>query len=450
MKKLINRLNLFFILSILFGTIYAQVTQDWAARYNGTANSNDVALSIAVDGSGNVYVTGYSTGSGTDKDYVTIKYNSSGVQQWEQRYNGPGNGEDWAYSVAVDGTGNVYVTGYSVGSGTDKDYVTIKYNSSGVQQWEQRYNGPGNREDEAYSLAVDGSGNVYVTGNSFGSGTGYDYATIKYNTEGAQQWIARYNGPGNEKDKAASILVDDLGNVYITGISWGKGTDYDITTIKYNENGVQIWFQRYNGPGNSDDETDLLSFDIDGSGNIYVTGGSMGNGTGYDFVTIKYDTEGLQQWVQRYNGPGNGDDMASSIAVDKTGNVYVTGQSIGKGSIYDYCTIKYNTSGDSLWVRRYNGPGNSYDSPMSIAVDDLGNSYVTGLSFGSGTGYDFATIKYNSEGVQDWIHIYNCLEKGDDSAFFIVVDDSGNVYVTGKSYGNGTGADYATIKIKSR
>ena len=131
-------------------------------------------------------------GSGTNYDYATIKYNSSGVMQWVQTYNGPGNVSDIAYSIAVDGSGNVYVTGYSSQGGTNSDYATIKYNSSGVQQWVQRYNGPGNGVDGAYSIAVDGSGNVYVTGQSYGGGTSLDYATIKYNSSGVQQWVATY------------------------------------------------------------------------------------------------------------------------------------------------------------------------------------------------------------------------------------------------------------------
>ena len=153
-------------------TVHAQVTQEWAARFSGPGNWYDRASSIAVDGSGNVYVTGWSVRSATQRDYATLKYNSSGVQQWEARYNGSGNGNDAATSLAVDGSGNVYVTGYS-GNFPNHDYATIKYNSSGDSLWVRRYNGPGNSDDEAYSLAVDGSGNVYVAGNS---------ATIKYNS----------------------------------------------------------------------------------------------------------------------------------------------------------------------------------------------------------------------------------------------------------------------------
>jgi len=282
--------SLVFILFFITGTVLSQVAQQWVARYNGPGNSGDYARSIALDGSGNVYVTGYSTGTGTNEDYCTIKYNSSGDTLWVRRYDGPGNNYDYAYSIVVDGSGNVYVTGGSSGNGTSLDYCTIKYNSSGVQQWVARYNGPGNGSDAARSITLDGSGNVYVTGGSYGSGTGYDYCTIKYNSSGVQQWVAIYNGPANYHDYAYSIALD-------------------------------------------------------GSGNVYVTGYSYGNVAGYDYCTIKYNSSGVQQWVARYNGPGNGDDAAFSIAVDVSGNVHVTGRSYGNGTDYDYCTIKYNSSG---------------------------------------------------------------------------------------------------------
>ena len=116
-------------------------------------------------------------------------------QEWVSIYNGPGNNYDEAHSIAVDGLGNVYVTGASktgTGAGTE-DFTTIKYDVAGVEQWVSRYNGPGNGYDEAFDIAVDDSGNVYVTGFSLGIGTGYDYATVKYNSAGVQQWASRYN-----------------------------------------------------------------------------------------------------------------------------------------------------------------------------------------------------------------------------------------------------------------
>lgn len=295
----------------------------------------------------------------------------------------------------MDNSGNVCVTGTSYGIENGYDYATIKYNFSGIEQWSSRYNGPGNGSDYVSSIAVDGSGNVFVTGWSWGTGTSWDYATIKYNALGVQQWESRYNQPGNNGAFANSIAVDDLGNVYITGSSYDSAKNLDYTTIKYNTAGVQQWISKYDGSGNIYSYDLALSLAVDGSGNVYLTGESEGIGTGYDYATIKYNSSGVQQWSSRYNGPGNGYDRASSLAVDSSGNVYVTGFSIGSGTVDDYATIKYNSSGVQQWIQRYNGPGNSTDVANSIAVDVSGNVYVTGYSHGSGTAVDYATIKYS-------------------------------------------------------
>src|SRR5262249_31869688 len=147
-----------------------------------------------------------------------------GQQQWAARYNGPDNGDDGAEGIALDSSGNVYVTGSSVNASGFADYVTIKYDSAGQGQWARRYYGtPGNYPDEAYAIAVDGSGNAYVTGTSlFYTDASYDYGTIKYNSAGQQQWVARYNGSGQRDDYATAIAVDDSGNVYVTGSSWSS------------------------------------------------------------------------------------------------------------------------------------------------------------------------------------------------------------------------------------
>ena len=433
--------------SLVPAFLYAQVDTTWVRRYNGSGNAEDKANVIKVDSSGNVYITGQSYGAGSYHDYATIKYNSAGIQQWVQRYNGPGNNNDYAYSLVVDRQGNVYVTGSSrsTSSSGSEDYATIKYNSAGDTLWVKRYNGPGSSTDQANMIAVDSLGNVYVTGTSVGSGTNMDYATIKYNSSGDTVWIRRYNGGlGSSTEVAVALVVDGQGNVYVTGYSSASNYYYDYVTIKYNSAGVQQWLQRYNGPGNDADVAYALA--VDGQGNVYVSGYNTNTNLDYDYATIKYNSLGVQQWVQRYNGPGNASDIATTIILDRQANVYVTGRSNGSTSSYDYTTIKYNSSGDTVWVRRYNGSGNTDDYGNAIAVDTLGNVYVTGQSNSSGSLQDYATIKYNSAGVQQWLQRYNGPGNSNDNAYSLAIDGQGDVYVTGSSAGSGTGMDYATIK----
>lgn len=371
------------------------------ATYSGLINGGlDKATSIAVDNEGNVYVTGYSDGIGTFLDYATIKYNINGVIQWVSRYNGlsPITPNDLPNSIAIDQSGNVYVTGSSNGLNNRSDITTIKYNSNGVEQWVQGYDSPIDGTDVGNSLVLDKEGNIYVTGfiQAIPNFSISDYATIKYSNDGIQLWAVHYNGPDGLYDNAYGIALDTYGNVYVTGQSYGVTTEFDYATVKYNPNGEQLWVARYNGPANLGDNAASIS--VDAYGNVYVTGSSTGIGTLTDFATVKYNSDGIEQWVQRYNGQGNQYDGANSIALDGDANVYVTGSSgLGTGDDYDYATIKYNTSGEELWIKYYNGPGNGEDRAKLLVVDHASNVYVTGFSFGNN--YDYATIKYSQDPV---------------------------------------------------
>jgi hypothetical protein len=256
----------------------------------------------------------------------------------------------------VDAADNVIVTGMVEGGpGNWADFATIKYDADGVKQWENFYNGPGNEGDVPVAVTTDAAGNVYVTGSSEGDGTGNDYATIKYSPGGQQLWGRRYNGPGNGTDEPAALAVDGQGNVYVTGRSQGDGTYYDYATVKYSPDGKRLWTQRHHGPGQGADEATALC--VDAQGNVYVTGTSYGSGTGMDYATIKYDTNGKKKWGKRYSSPGENWDGAVAVAVDSQGNVYVTGSSYRNEAFsFDYATLKYDANGKLLWARRENKP----------------------------------------------------------------------------------------------
>ncbi len=288
--------------------------------------------------------------------------------------------------VAVDASGNVFVTGGSNGSGGNYDYATIAYSGAGAPIWTNRYNGPGNTSDQAVALAVDGSGNVFVTGYSRYPGANgndyFNYATIAYSGVGVPLWTNRYKGSVNGYlDQATAIAVDDSGNVFVTGTSIVSGINFDYATIKYSGVGVPLWTNRFNGLGNSYDLAHAVA--VDASGNVFVTGSSPGTGGNPDYATIAYSGAGAPLWTNRYNG---GSLYPNAVAVDRSGNVFVT------GSVGDYATIAYSGAGLPLWTNRYSGPGNSYDLANAVAVDASGNVFVTGSSLGSGGDPDYATI----------------------------------------------------------
>ena len=272
---------------------------------------------------------------------MTISYSNSGVPLWTNRYKGPGNAEDSAYAIAVDASGNVFVTGISpTGCGVGaQDYATVAYSNGGVPLWTNRYNGPGNSFDYGRAIAVDGNGNVFVTGASTGVDGWGDYATIAYSNSGVPLWTNRYDRGG----EAEGIAVDSSGNIFVTGGTGGRGLAY--ATIKYSILGAPVWSNLFERPTNPD--AAHVAIAVDSSGTVFVTGYSATNATppyNIGYTTIAYSNSCVPLWTNRYNDPNpNGPAVALTTAADSNGNVFVTGYSYGTNSS-DYATIKYSSS----------------------------------------------------------------------------------------------------------
>jgi predicted Rdx family selenoprotein len=435
--------NLFVILAFLavllpsWALAGLRAKVEWLRTYEGL----NIGWAMGVDSSNNIYVAGESNDDDItikyNGDYVTIKYDVNGNELWVKKYDGGfGGSNDTATALVVDSLDNVYVTGRSIGS-NGYDYATVKYDADGNELWVKRYDS--GYTDNALAIALDSSDNVYVTG----SGGFYwipgssdrvgDYVTIKYAPDGTELWVRTYDGGYYEV--ATALAVDSSGNAYVTG--YGRNT-YEYATIKYDTNGNELWVRRYNGGSN-----DLAyAIAVDSAGNVYVSGWSRGS-SGSDYATIKYDTNGNELWVRRYD---NGDDdIFRALSVDSSGNVYVTGGSYATSSsgirISHFATIKYDTNGNELWVKR-SGDDNT-GGPRSLTLDSSGNVYVTGGSYSSASGYDYATIKYDTNGNQIWVKFYDGTLS--ESVYGIVVDLSTNVYVTGQSCTSST-CDIVTIK----
>jgi uncharacterized delta-60 repeat protein len=427
---------------------YAQVQLSWVRKYVGSGADN--AAGIAADNAGNIYICGNNNWGYNTADMYTIRYNSAGTQTSGLLYNSPYNNADNAKAIATDAAGNVYVAGtVSVNSGTS-DIVLIKYNSSAVQQWVAIYNSPQNYIDDVNAIAVDASGNIYLAGSIVTSAFAYDYLTLKFDTGGRLLWSATYNGTAAGVDIASDIAVDGAGNVIVTGLSSGLinrllgpiSTGYDYATIKYSATGVQQWVRTYNNR-NSNDEAKSLA--LDASGNIYVTGSSYAGTDNMDCATLKYATDGTQQWVQRYAGSAAKHDAGNCIAVDGAGNAFVAGYTYNSTGRADVLTIKYNTSGVPIWTGVYDAGSNAHDVGKVCALDVYGNIYIASeTSIPGVTSSDFVTLKYiASSGVLSWAARYNGPENGMDypTAMVVLTPNSGPigtfqnpvVYLTGIS-----------------
>ena len=445
-KKLLQS-SLSFLFMLICVCSFSQVSLQWQKFYGNSSAQNDQARGMVADDVGNIYVTGISAGVNNKPDYLTIKYNSSGEQQWVDRYDGFG-GNDEVQAIAIDKSGNIYVTGFSENGAGSYDFATLKYNNAGVQEWAMRFNGPANGLDYATAIKVDKNGNVYVSGFATVQGSSSDCAVIKYNSSGVLQWARYHDGSGHGSDVAFAMALDPVtSDVYVTGNTESENWNEDYIVIKYSTDGSEQWVRTYNGTANTIDDGRLIT--LDPKGNVYVSGISRAPGNVYDCTTIKYNPSGDMLWVTRYSGPANNICQPNSMIADKTGNIYITGFTLSSQYKYLCTTIKYNSDGIQQWVQLYSGIPGGQNIGWSITLDSQENIYVAGESSGSSTSIDYITLKYSPDGVQQWAERYD-VSNLINSAVSIAVNKFNDVFVTGsvRTYADNTADDYdyATIK----
>ncbi len=422
-------------------TLVIDPTVVWGTYYGGTGADN--AYGCAIDGSGNVYLSGNTASSNdiADGGYQTtfgqggydaflVKFNSSGVRQWATYYGGSGN--DVGYSCAVDAAGNIYLCGFSSSStdisstgahqssnGGGTDAFLVKFNSSGGRLWATYYGGAGS--DRADECTVDGSGNVYLSGyttsntNIATSGahqTSYvssgDAFLVKFDSTGSRQWGTYYGGSGDDNGKGC--MADGSGNVYLCGFTTsntnisssgayktGISGSTDAYLVKFNSSGVRQWATYYGGTGSEY----IYGGVVDGSGNIYISGATASStgistgsahqatyGGGTDALLAKFNSSGGCIWATYYGGSGS--DNGYKCTVDGQGNLYLCGSTASSNGIAkngfqsnksgsnDAFLGKFDSSGTLEWGTYCGGTG--YDNGYCCAVDISGSVLLGGYT----------------------------------------------------------------------
>ena len=415
----------------------------WAKQAGGT--EGDAASRITVDASGNSYVTGIFRGiasfgtidltSSGSTDIFIAKYDAFGNVLWAKQAGG--QNIDAGKNIAVDSSGNSYITGEFQGTATfgstmlnssgNYDVFIAKYDASGNVLWVKQSGGTG--LEVGRGIAVDGSGNCYITGYFDGSASfdsttltssgSFDVFIAKYDATGNFQWADRAGS--SEEDFGRNVTVDESGNSYIAGTFRGlagfgsttftsSGAE-DIFIAKYDATGNVLWAKKAGGT-NKDAANGI---DVDGSGNSYIIGEFQGTATFgstmltstsflSDIFIARYDPSGNVLWAIRAGGSTG--DYGRNIAVDGSGNSYITGEFEGSAG-FDSTTLTsmggvdifiagYDASGNALWAKT--AGGNLEDRASGIALDGSGNTYISGYYIGEAS---FGSTTITSSGASD-------------------------------------------------
>jgi len=388
----------------------------WAVKQYGSSK-DDNGQCISNDSSGNVYVTGLTRGGlngqsniGDGQNGYIMKLNSALSQQWTTQFksitiNSPSsvNAHMEASSCATDSSGSIYFTGTTTGileEGWDVDGgnagFIIKYNSLGIKQWIKML---GSSTENAMAVTTDSSDNVLVVGNARGNldnvtSTGSkDLFVVKYNSSGTRLWTKLF-GESDNTTSGKGVSTDSSDNIYAVGT---RGSTYpDGYVVKINSSGNELWSNTFTSEGSSPTE-DVSGVTVDKDMNVYVSGATDANlngnvnagGSGYDAFLIKYNSSGIRQWTKQFGTSGA--DYSSSVVLDSSGNIYVTGNTNGNlngqtnsGST-DSFIIKFNSSGTMLWTSLLGTPQD--DKFHSIIIDSFnGLIFLTGTTTGGFNG----------------------------------------------------------------
>ena len=367
-------------------------------------------------------------------------------------------GDDEASELAVDGSGNVYVVGSTFGTlpgqtnlGGADSYLS-KYGPDGAKIWTRQF---GTEEfDVARAIVVDVAGNLYVVGSTAGTFPGQtslgniDAYLRKYDANGVEAWTRQFGS--DSFDFGQDVAIDGAGNLYVAGSTWGAfpgETDMgvqDAFVRKYDSDGIEVWTHQFGTIGFDE----AASLGVDDAGNVYVTGwtddalpGQTNAGLGEDVYLRKYDRNGFEIWTRQFGTEGS--DLAVGVVVRGNSGVFVVGYTDGalpgqaSSGSFDAYLRSYDADGLELWTRQFGTTGD--DLALSVAADDAGDLYVVGATEGTLPGqstaglFDAIARKFDGEGVELWTIQFGT--EVDDFAWATSPDDQGNLYVAGDTDG---------------
>jgi hypothetical protein len=380
------------IMTILFSIICIsitaqQVNTEWVIN---NFTGYPAGVMIGLDSSQNVFVTGQ---SGDHTKIITTKYDTDGNVIWERFYSIPGLAVVATW-LSMDNSGNVIVTGYPhnfSSNPVESGLLTVKYDNDGNLLWDKLI--PGTWAFAVRSI-VDQSGNIYVTGRAWQYTATYDFVTVKYAPDGTQLWLDTFD-EGGGFHTPSSMDLDQSSNLFITG----GGQSGGLITVMYDSTGVRQWIKEQPGTAGQ-------SIKADGNGGIFITGSfyDFNTGTSNDMMLMKYDYSGNLIW-QKFYDFGNS-EYGKLLNIDSQSNIFITGFGSLQGESPGWLTVKSDPSGNILWYKRFKSNLYWEEFPYFALIGPNDELYVTGnigVSSGGTTYNGLETLRYNSNGSNAWV-----------------------------------------------
>jgi hypothetical protein len=387
----------------------------WTHTWNNSSyNFNDVPFDMEIASNGDIIIGGSSkiTSSSQDNNAVVFVFalDSSGNFLWTDSIKGSGYttsgsiyiNRNQLFEIEIATDGSIYASGLLTGNDvTEYDQMfVVKYNSAGQRHWLNTYDNSTMFEyaDYGTGLALDASGNAYVSGVTTLSTTWRDFAVWKIDSAGNFKWIATYPGPvNNTSEQMEEIISDDEGNTYAYGIN----SDWEFVLFKYDSSGVKQWDYTLDTiyPGNTSSFTGAdAQLVFDNNGNL-IFAANMGDKMG----VAKFSPSGTLLWLQLNGGTGQYSNHAYHVLTDASNNIYVAGSYSNTGSSYfDLGAFKLDENGNLQWSVTFDGTASQNDKGHSMAVSTDGSVYVGGFTTGQTNG-DYLLVKYQ----QSPVGIYN-------------------------------------------
>jgi hypothetical protein len=440
-------------LSLLFATVAAATPGDtiWS-RQSTTSSKGDAFLDVA-RGPGDVYYcVGITRATEETSAVALVKYKADGKKLWSRTYQSPTTKGAAGACVAVDASGGVIVAG-TVGiappaSGKGRDMVVLKYTPEGSRSWVVTYDGPAHMDDYVADLALDGAGAAYVAGSSRGDGSGQDYAVLAVRGDGRLRWAWRYDGPST-RDAATAVAVDGTGNCYVTGTSQNAGGSITAATAKLSRGGVKVWLKRLQY-GEGATEADAIVYrKVGGTRELFLAGSAMGTAStklNLLIAELRVDT-GVTVHFSQVDGNG-GDDAGLALAVDSSGNAYAAGSADDAMSDVQHAFVaRLSHDGTVPWSKPiWLGPDDNEALFETIALDAAGDPVCGGYGLQPGNGAEWWVQSFLPTGDLRWSNISSGSAGGVDICRSLVAT-AGGLYAAGQVERTGSGIDAQLKKI---